>query len=62
MANVDSPGLSLPEDHEILRTFVQTLLAEREQQKQQAEAQQGRTAQLEVELLRLQVKLERYKR
>lgn len=62
MANVDSLGLSIPEELEALRTFVQTLLAEREQQKQQAEAQQRHTTQLEAELLRLQVELERYKR
>jgi len=76
VANVDSPGPSLPEDREALRTFVQSLLHERDQHRQQAEAQQRRaeeqsrfveeqrrkTAQLQTELLRLQVELERYKR
>lgn len=69
MANVDSPWLPLPEDREALRALVQTLLQECDQQKQQAAAQQRRaeeqrqrTVQLEAELLRLQVELERYKK
>jgi transposase len=69
VANVDSPWLPLPEDREALRALVQTLLKECDQQKQQAAAQQRqaeeqrqRTVQLEAELLRLQVELERYKR
>jgi zinc-finger binding domain of transposase IS66 len=76
VTNVDSPGPSLPEDREALRTLVQSLLHERDQHRQQAEAQQRRaeeqsrlveeqrqkTAQLQMELLRLQVELERYKR
>ena len=76
MANVDSSGPSLPEDREALRTLVQSLLHERDQHRQQVEAQQRRaeeqvrlveeqrqkTAQLQTELLRLQVELERYKK
>lgn len=59
----------LPEDREALRVLMQTLLQKREQHQQQATEQQRRaeeqsrkTAQLEAELLRVQVKLERYKR
>jgi hypothetical protein len=59
----------LPEDREMLRALVQSLLAERQQQQQQVESQQRsieqqrlKTAQLEAELLRVQVELERYKR
>jgi transposase len=76
VTNVDSPGPSLPEDREALRTLVQSLLHERDQYRQQAEAQQRRaeeqsrfveeqrrkTAELQTELLRLQVELERYKK
>ena len=76
MANVDSPWLPLPEDRAALCALVQSLLRERDQQKQQAEEQQRRaeeqqrqaeeqrqkTVQLQAELLRLQVELERYKK
>jgi hypothetical protein len=65
----DSQFLHLPEDSEALRVLVQQLLRERDQHKQQAEAQQRRaeehkrlaeqqqqrTVQLETELLRLQL-------
>ena len=60
---------ALPEDREALRALVQSLWRERDQHRQQAAEQQHRaeeqsrkTAQLEAELLRLQVELERYKR
>ena len=69
MAEFDSQFPHLPEDSEALRVLVQGLLQERNQHKQQAEAQQRRaeeqsrrTVQLEAELLRLQLELERYKR
>jgi transposase len=59
----------LPDDREALRALVQSLFAERQQQQQQAESQQRsieeqhrKTAQLEAELLRLQIELDRYKR
>ena len=52
----------LPEDSASLRALVQSLLAERQQQQQQVEEQRQKTAQLEAELLRLQVELERYKK
>ena len=59
MAVVD--GL-LPEDSFSLQALVQSLLAERRQHQQRAEEQRRKTAQLEAELLRVQVELERYKR
>ena len=69
MANADSPWLPLPEDREALRALVQSLVEERDQYRQQAAEQQRRaeeqsrhTTQLQTELLRLQVELERYKR
>ena len=69
MAEFDSQFPHLPEDSEALRVLVQGLLQERNQHKQQAKAQQRRaeeqsrrTVQLEAELLRLQLELERYKR
>jgi len=77
VANVD-PGsrLPLPEDREALCALVQSLLQERNQQKQWAEAQQRhaeeqqrlaeeqrpKALQLQAEILRLQVELERYKK
>ena len=84
MANVEtSSQLPLPEDHEALHAFVQSLLREREQHQQQTKAlqhrveeqqknlvaqqrrteeQQQQAAQLQTEILRLQVELERYKK
>ena len=76
MTNVHAPERPLPEDHEALRTLVQSLRRECEQHQQRAEAQQRlaaeqkrwaeeqsrQTAQLQAEILRLQVELERYKR
>jgi transposase len=69
VADIDSKLPELPEDSESLRALVQTLLLERNQQKQHAEEQQRRadeqskqTAQLQAELARLQLELERYKK
>jgi transposase len=50
----------LPEDRELLAAMVRTLLAERNHEKQRAEAQAHRAEELQVELLRLQ--LERFKK
>jgi transposase len=52
----------LPEDSASLRSLVQGLLAERQQQQQQAEKQRQKTAQLQAEILCLQIELERYKK
>ena len=62
MAEFDSQLLHLPEDSEALRVLVQGLLRERDQHKQQAEEQRQKAAQLEAELLRVQLELERYKK
>jgi len=42
--------------------MVRTLLAERNHEKQRAEAQAHRAEELQVELLRLQLELERFKK
>jgi transposase len=52
----------LPEDRELLAAMVRTLLAERNHEKQRAEAQAHRAEELQVELLRLQLELERFKK
>ncbi|HSU30784.1 MAG TPA: IS66 family transposase [Bryobacteraceae bacterium] len=62
MAEFDSQFPHLPEDSEALRVLVQGLLRERDQHKQQAEEQRQKAAQLQAELLHLQLELERYKR
>jgi transposase len=62
VAEFDSQCLHLPEDSEALRVLVQGLLRERDQHKQQAEEQRQKAAQLEAELLRVQLELERYKK
>jgi transposase len=58
----ESELVPLPEDRELLVTMVRTLLAERNHEKQRAEAQARRAEELGVELLRLQLELERYKK
>jgi transposase len=58
----ESELVPLPEDRELLVTMVRTLLAERNHEKQRAEAQAQRAEELGVELLRLQLELERYKK
>jgi len=52
----------LPEDRELLAAMVRTLLAERNHEKQRAEAQAHRAEELQVELLCLQLELERFKK
>ena len=65
----DASVVELPEDLEALKAAVRSLLLERddavrhaEQQKQRAEKQIKRAGELQVELLRLQMELERYKK
>lgn len=62
MANGNAQEISFPEDQAALRLLVQSLLQERQQHQQWAEEQRQKTAQLQTELLRLQVELERYKK
>ena len=76
MAAEESELAPLPEDRELLAVMVRTLLAERNHEKQRAEelerrakeqalraeAQAKRTEELGVELLRLQLELERFKK
>jgi transposase len=69
VAAEESELAPLPEDRELLAVMVRTLLAERnhekqraEEQERRAEAQAKRTEELGVELLRLQLELERFKK
>ena len=62
VANVKAQEAVLPEDNGALRMLVQSLWQEREQHQQWAASQRQQMAQLQTELLRLQVELERYKR
>ena len=55
MAVAESELVPLPEDRELLAAMVLTLLAERKHEQQRAE-------ELQVELLRLQLELERFKK
>ena len=63
---MDADLKNLPRDHESLAAIVRSLLLEREQQKQQAEAeilrQRKRADELHLENLRLQLELQRYKK
>jgi transposase len=54
--------IELPEDSESLKAVVRSLLLERDREKQRAEQQERRAEQLHVEMLRLQLELERYKK
>jgi transposase len=54
--------VELPEDSEALKAVVRALLLERDREKQRAEEQRRRADQLHVEMLRLQLELDRYKK
>jgi transposase len=54
--------VNLPEDSEALKAMVRSLLLEREQETQRAEQQERRAEELRVEMLRLQLELERFKK
>lgn len=58
----ESELVPLPEDRELLSAMVRTLLAERNREKQRAEEQAQHAEELRVELLRLQLELERFKK
>ncbi len=69
MPPVEAGVIDLPDDSELLRAMVRSLLEERdgqrqraEEQQQRAEEQQLRVEELRVEMLRLQLELERFKR
>ena len=53
---------NLPEDKEALKTILRSLLQERDNQKQRAEAQAKRADELYLETLRLQMELARLKK
>lgn len=54
--------VALPEDSESLKAMVRSLLLERDREMQRASEQQQRAEELRVEMLRLQLELERYKK
>jgi transposase len=62
VAKIDSNLFELPEDSESLRVLVQQLLLEREEQQRRAEEQSQQKDQLQVELVRVKLELERYKK
>ncbi|HEX2711988.1 MAG TPA: transposase, partial [Candidatus Acidoferrales bacterium] len=59
-AKTDLPNL--PEDSTSLKAMVRSLLAERDREKQRAEEQCKRAEDLHIQILRLQLELERYKK
>jgi transposase len=58
----DAELIKLPEDAEALQAIVRSLLLERDREKQRAEEQERRAEELRVEMLRLQLELERFKK
>ena len=61
MDNEANP-VSLPDDSQALKAMLSLLIDERDKQSQRAEEQTRRANELQVENLRLQVELERYKK
>ena len=62
MAFPDADLAELPNDSESLKAIVRSLLGERDGQRRRADEQGKRADNLQVELLRLQLELERYKK
>ena len=62
VAEIDSNLFELPEDSASLRVLVQQLLLEREEQKRHVDEQSQQKEQLQVELVRVKLELERYKK
>jgi transposase len=60
--SIDADLVELPGDSDSLKAVVRSLLRERDDQKQRADEQVKRADGLHVELLRLQLELERYKK
>ena len=67
--NSDANLVSLPDDSQALKAMLRTLIRERDEEKQRADKHQQRAEQearrsdeLRVEMLRLQLELERYKK
>jgi transposase len=59
---IDSNSLELPEDSGSLRALVHALLLERDEQQRRVNEQSKQTEQLQVELVRVKLELERYKK
>jgi transposase len=62
VAEIDSNSSELPGDSESLRALVHALLLEREEQRRRVNEQSKQTQQLQVELVRVKLELERYKK
>jgi len=59
---VTSELVNLPEDSETLKAMVRSLVLERDRERQRAEESKQQTEELRVEMLRLQLELERFKK
>jgi transposase len=62
VATQQADTIQLPDDREALLALARTLLAERNREKQRAQQQAQQLEELQVELLRLQQELERFKK
>jgi hypothetical protein len=54
--------VALPDDSQALKAMLRTLIEERDQEKRRADRETRRSDELRVEMLRLQLELERYKK
>jgi hypothetical protein len=59
---IDSNSFELPEDSRSLQALVHALLLERDEQRRRVNEQSKQTEQLQVELVRVKLELERYKK
>jgi hypothetical protein len=59
---IDSNSFELPKDSESLRALVPALLLERDEQQRRVNEQSKQTGQLQVELVRVKLELERFKK
>jgi hypothetical protein len=62
VSEISSNSFELPEDSASLRALVQQLLLEQGQQQRRADEQSRQKEQLQVELVRVKLELERYKK
>ena len=62
LVNNDANPVPLPDDSEALKAMLRTLMRERDEEKRRADQETRRSDELRVEMLRLQLELERYRK
>jgi transposase len=62
LVNNEANPVPLPDDSEVLKAMLRTLMRERDEEKRRADQETRRSDELRVEMLRLQLELERYRK